>query len=246
MSRAEFVSAYLASEHAPRVMTTGQLRQAVDVLRPGLGHRQFVELVQGLTESGSLIKATRGVYVNGLISPSAQLPEVAGFIRSGAVVSLHTVLGDVGFLNNPAAIVTATVPWEGRVFPKTGEVRTDLGVFRFQAMPAAVMPTDDELDPRFPYLRALPERALADWMHYARSKGSRMTWPPFDVDVEALDIGKTLQIAERLGVRGGSTGLEAYLLAAEKVGYGEDPGLRKDSPVPDQEQALPAASKPRP
>ena len=48
-----------------------------------------------------------GLFLNSRAVPPAELTEVAAHIRSGAVISLHSVLGECGFLNNPSAIVVA-------------------------------------------------------------------------------------------------------------------------------------------
>jgi hypothetical protein len=59
---------------------------------------------------GKILKPVReGAYLNGMSFPEVALAEAASVIRTGAVVSLQSVLGDAGVLNNPTPDVTCVM-----------------------------------------------------------------------------------------------------------------------------------------
>jgi hypothetical protein len=65
------------------------------------------------TEAGILRPVTRGLYLNQLARPQPTAAEAASFVRSGAIVSLQTVLGDAGITNSYSDIVTSVLPAHG-------------------------------------------------------------------------------------------------------------------------------------
>ena len=88
--------------------------------------------------------------------------------------------------------------------PQIGDRITSAGTFRFFAMPARLLDErsgkiDDIRDLRFDYPRATPEKALLDWIYLGASK-SRMTRPPFDVEVDRLNKTKLNRIAKSMGM----------------------------------------------
>ncbi len=72
-----------------------------------------------------LQRVVRGLYLNDLINPPAQLSEAAVWLRPGAVISLQTVLGDSGVWNNYTALMTVVVPLSRRyTTPSLGRCET--------------------------------------------------------------------------------------------------------------------------
>ena len=58
----------------------------------------------------------------------------------------------------------------------------------------------DRLDPQLSYRRATPEAALLHWLCLARSPRSRMSPPPADLDMEALDSRRLKRLAHAMGL----------------------------------------------
>lgn len=144
----------------------------------------------------------RGLYLNAFRHPPGRTEDAAGWLRNEAVVSLNTVLGDAGVLNNPVHSVTAVVPLDhGHPPPSLGRVRTRIASFHFFGLPRTVLeagPDDDRLEPpgRHEHARATPEKALVDWLYLAESPRSRRRLPPsHDLDFDLLDIPRLYRLA---------------------------------------------------
>jgi predicted transcriptional regulator of viral defense system len=110
----------LESNEAPRVCTTEELAQLVRRVRPRANADTVHNAIGGLMKAGALQKVSRGLYLNRRSRPAVEVAEAAQHIRQGAVVSLESVLGECGFLNNPPAIVTAVVPQRPDSVPRVG------------------------------------------------------------------------------------------------------------------------------
>src|SRR5690606_20493481 len=121
-----------------------------------------------------------------------------------AIVSLNTALGDAGVLNNPSATVTAIIPLDAAgPKPPVGRVKTAIGWYHFFAMPRALLDAgapEDRIDPRYrDHIRATPERALVDWLYFARSRLSHRTGPNAgDLDLSLLDRRRLLRLASEI------------------------------------------------
>ena len=107
--RSELVE-MLAASSAPRVFGTRQFGIFVRQHRPGVSARTSQRVLRDMRAAGALVKLTRGLYVNERASPPVSPWEAAQCLRMGAVISLHSVLGEVGFLNNLTGIAIAVVP----------------------------------------------------------------------------------------------------------------------------------------
>jgi hypothetical protein len=146
-----------------------------------------------------LQRVVRGLFLNRLIAPPAQLCESAVWLRPGAVISLQTVLGDSGVWNNYTGWVTAVVPLSSRyTTPSLGTVETGAGTFVFRGVPERVLETgaqNDRLVAGVDYRRATPEAALLHWLYLAGSPRSRMSTPPSDLDLGALDLKRLKRLA---------------------------------------------------
>ncbi len=214
----------LAGPGAPRIFTAADFHNFVLQFRPGASTSTTRLLAISLTQAGALRRVASGVHLNRRCMPPAELTEMAGRIRSGAVISLQSVLGECGFLNNPSAIVMAVVPTSAKKRPNLGEVKTSGGdVFRFYGLAERFFPATDEdrwalYQPGRPCDMFRPEAALLHWLYLARMKRSSVTPPPMDVDMEQLDKEHLRQLAQRWRL---TSEVEDWHDHAKSTGYGE-------------------------
>ena len=207
---------FLRKPRAPRVLTTAMIAKATG--RPPTSVARLVARAQDL----ALITPVRnGLFLNALAYPRPRLAEAVGWVRTGAVVSLHTVLGDAGVLNNPTTHVYALIPMNAPT-NATGEVRSASGArFIFRRMPARILVAgaiEDRLEAGATYLRATPEKALLDWLYLGRSPRSTLTPPPaHDIDIEMLDRERLERLALAMGLG------EPLADFINKVAKSEDP-----------------------
>ena len=196
----------LASPAALRVMDRASIVGVAQAVRPGLSEAAIERWVHEAVGARRLQRVVRGLYLNQLISPPAQLCEAAVWLRPGAVVSLQTVLGDCGAWNNYTDWVTAVVPLSQRyTVPSLGRLETAAGTFVFRGMRESVLEAGEEqdrLDVSKPYRRATPEAALLHWLYLSNSPRSDMSEPPLDLEVESLDARKLQRLARTMGIDG--------------------------------------------
>jgi len=199
--------AKLLSQGTPAVLTTGMLLMIATSGRADAPSMATFQRWRGdLVLSGKLREVIKGVYLNrmghGDVSPAA----AAGRVRSRSVVSLAWVLEQAGITNNFGDTITCVIPTDPTwVNPQIGDRLTAAGTFRFFAMPAHLVDErsgsfSDIRDPRFDYPRASPEKALLDWIYLGGSVRSRMTLPPFDLDVESLNQARLRRVAKQMGI----------------------------------------------
>jgi hypothetical protein len=183
----------LDTQDAPRVCTTQDVAQLLRRVRPRATADTLHSAIEGLVFAGALQKVSRGLFLNRRVRPAAESAEAASYIRTGAVVSLETVLGECGFLNNPAAIITAVLPQCPGKVPNVGHVKSSGGLsFRFHALPQRFFASseDEELllyQAGRHCAMAKPEAAVLHWLHLWRSPRSSMSTPPQDVDFSVFD-----------------------------------------------------------
>ena len=203
----------LAQADAPPVLTrdligrfarTARGNQAVPDSTLSLWIRQAAD-------TGRLQAVQRGLYLNHFRAVPGQLADTVAFFHRDAVVSLNTVLGDAGVLNNPSRTVTAVVPIDaGFPPPKLGRRTSMAGMLQFHGLPRRILEAGalaDRLEPReqFEHLRATPEKALLDRLYLGQSGRSHVTLPaPDDVDMDLLNgkrlrrLAKAAQLADTL------------------------------------------------
>jgi hypothetical protein len=216
----------LAEIGAPRVFTAAELHKLVLRYRPGASMNTARLLARALVQAGALRRVASGAYLNRRCLPPAELTEMASRIRAGAVISLQSVLGECGFLNNPSSIVMAVVPTSASKRPNLGEVKTSGGdVFRFYGLAERFFPgSEDErwvlYQPGRPCDTFRPEAALLQWLYLAGMKRSTVTPPPMDVDIGQLDEEHLNQLARRWQLQ---AELKTWLGRAQSVGFGEEP-----------------------
>ena len=201
MSRAP-ISILLGAD-APRVLTTPMLAAILSDRRKLPARNTQFRWIREQVRSGVLRPMTRGLYLNQLATPRPTAAEAAGFIRTGAIVSLQTVLGEAGITNNFPDVVTSLVPHEPGHVSSVRPVRAADVEFRFHSMPARFLDDragrmEDRLDLDVKYARATPEKALLDWLYLGGSPYSRIAGPPFDVEFEQLSGSRLRRLASSM------------------------------------------------
>ena len=150
---------------------------------------------RSMIASKNLKPIQRGLFLNCFRVKHGILADSIAWFHSDAVVSLNTVLGDAGVLNNPTTVVTAVVPFDrGRHPPaRLGRKATRAGIVHFFGVPRQILQAGEpedrlEAEEHYEHLRATPEKALLDWIYLGVSPRSRRTPPPRDdVDIDLLD-----------------------------------------------------------
>ena len=190
----------LRDRDAPRVLTTAMIQKLLDQPRATVGRaiRKAIDLEL-------LAPVRQGVFLNNMALPSPKPAEAAGFVRTGAVVSLQTVLGDSAVLNNPTPDVFCVLSMDA---PGTdsGAVQSPGGPrFIFRRMAPGRFNAGSVADryvAGLPYLRATPERALLDWIALGASPHSSTTPPPaHDIDIAMLDGDRMSRLADAMDLR---------------------------------------------
>src|SRR6202790_5058170 len=148
----------LADPQALRVLDKPSIIGLAQHLHPEISEPSVERWIQEAVRAKRLQRVVRGLYLNRLLTPPAQLCEAAVWLRPGAVISLQTVLGDSGVWNNYKGWVTAVVPRSSRYTPPPlGTVETGAGTFVYRGVPECVLETgaeNDRLVAGFDYRRA--------------------------------------------------------------------------------------------
>jgi hypothetical protein len=209
----------LADPTALRVLDKASIARLAQGVRAGVSEATAERWIQEAVSANRLQRVVRGLYLNRLVTPPAQLSEAAVWLRPGAVVSLQTALGDAGVWNNFTDWVTAVVPLSRRyTTPSLGQLETAAGVFVFRGLPEAILEAGreaDRLGSDFSYRRATPEAALLHWLYLSNSPRSRMSPPPLDVDRSALSMPRLTRLSAAMHL---SDQLEKWLGRAPKAG----------------------------
>lgn len=194
----------LTEPGALRVLDTASVVGVARDVRREISKPSVERWIQEAVAANRLQRVVRGLFLNRMIVPPAQLGEAAVWLRPGAVVSLQTVLGDAGVWNNYSDWVTAVVPLAARyTTPSLGRVETGGGIFVFRGMPERVLEAgaeSDRLTSGVDYRRATPEAALLHWLYFFCSPRSRMSLPPLDLDIAELDSRRLRRLAKAMGL----------------------------------------------
>ena len=192
----------LRGRSAPGALTLGLLEDQIELLGHRVHKATLSRVVSKLENEGVFEKVKAGLWVNRLRFPQARLEEATQHLKAGAVISLRSVLGEYGVLNNISDEVSACVPYKegvkGGLFTTSGNHS-----FYFRVLPPSFFPTDANseqllLDSSKPYPSFVPEKALLDWIHLARSVRSTLPPLPFDADLEGLDWDRLKDCADYL------------------------------------------------
>ncbi|MGH8138874.1 MAG: hypothetical protein ACREVV_11890 [Steroidobacteraceae bacterium] len=221
----------LLGAEAPRVMTVPMIAAAFADRRKKAARNTVFKWIRDQTDAGILRPVTRGLYLNQLARPQPTAAEAACFVRSGAIVSLQTVLGEAGITNSYSDIITSVLPVRGRIAQSSRSVVTNGIEYRFHAMPARLLDDEagdvgDRMDLAVLYPRASPEKALLDWIYLGDSPRTKLAQPPLDIDIARLDNRRLKRLANRMKL---SKQLGQYL--ARKRNYDQDPSVRANAPA---------------
>lgn len=192
----------LADPNALRVLDKPSIVRVANDVRPGVSEPTVERWIQEAVSANRLQRVVRGLYLNRLINPQAQLSEAAVWLRPGSVVSLQTVLGDSGVWNNYTAWVTAVVPLSRRyTTPSLGRCEAAAGTFVFRGLPEPILEAgreEDRLAAGITYRRATPEAALLHWLYLSESPRSGMSAPPTDLDLNSLDLRRLKRLSHAM------------------------------------------------
>jgi hypothetical protein len=192
----------LADPNALRVLDKSSIVRVARHMRSDISESAVERWIQEAVGANRLQRVVRGLYLNRLINPPAQRCEAAVWLRPGAVISLQTVLGDSGVWNNYTDWVTAVVPLSPRyTTPSLGRFETTAGTFVFRGLPEAVLEAGregDRLAAGITFRRATPEAALLHWVYLSNSPRSRMSAPPLDLDLDALDLRRLKRLSQAM------------------------------------------------
>lgn len=200
----------LGDADAPPVLTRDLLDRFARSARDGRSvPKSTLSLwIQRAADAGKLVFVQRGLYLNQFRAVPGRLADTVPLLHKDAVVSLNTVLGDSGVLNNPSNTVTAIVPFDlGAPSPHLGRKSTKAGTLHFFGMPRHILQAGraaDRLEPehRFAHARATPEKAFIDWLYLAQSPRSHRTPPPRgDIDIALLKLPKLRRLAAAAGLK---------------------------------------------
>lgn len=194
----------LAAQDAARVLNTATLFRLARHESASISRASVERWIKDACAAERLVKVVRGLYLNRMVSPAAELYEAAIWLRPACVVSLQTVLGNSGVWSNYTNIATAVVPFSSAgPRPSLGKRTTQAGEFRFRGMPESILnagKASDRLENVTGYLRATPEAALLHWLYLARSPHSNLASPPLDVDLEELNAGRLRRLANGMEI----------------------------------------------
>ena len=195
----------LMSPGSPAVFTTAMLHATVTTGRMDApSSATFTRWVSTLVDYGKLQEVIRGVYLNRLGHREGSPAAAAHWVRSRSVVSLSWVLEQTHITNNFGDTITCVIPTDpGWPNPNVADRVTKSGTFRFFAMPRSLVDAgkpEDARDMRFDYPRTSPEKALLDWIFLGASARSRMTRPPFDLEVASLNMPRLRRLAKAMQI----------------------------------------------
>ncbi len=210
--------------------TTGMLWNEASSTNAPPSRPTFERWLARACASSRLRKVRNGLFLNAAGNKSVSVGAAAGYIKQTAVPSLAWVLEQDWILNNMGDVITCVVSLTpGLSVPNLSPVKTQLGEFRFRALPWHVYELDtlevsDWRDSRFAHPRATPEKALCDWLYLAASPRSPMRAPPLDLEAERLDADRLQRVAAAMSIE---KHLNAWLQS--KKTYDGDPDVMENA-----------------
>lgn len=155
-----------------------------------------------LERAGAIQRVRRGVYANITKTPKPSPEMAAEILRPGARVTLQSVLGSVGILNNPSRVVFASVRTSDSAAVRRRHHSAPFCEIEIVSLDDEVFDLlpDDSVDPNCRYVRATPERALCDWFYLAKWNRHPMSLPPNDCDLDDIDEARLGRLAEAMEV----------------------------------------------
>jgi hypothetical protein len=188
---------------APRVLTAPALAALAEEARPGSARSAVIAMAAAFEADGDLRRVHRGIYLNRCLQEPASVAEAAPYLRRGAIVSLHTVLGDAGVLNNYTHDIWCVVPFSRADSPSQRPVELEDGTrFLFRGIPESKLFAAGPVDYLAPvsYPRATNEAALCHWLYLSTSRHSDLGKLPGDLDLDGVDMERVERVAESMGI----------------------------------------------
>lgn len=207
-----------------RLPTAEYLRDLYEASRSAVGieddreerwrNKTFQRWTASLVDRGYLARFGHDLYANYCLYPHApEAAEAAHALRPTAIVSLHTVLGATGVINNSPRTVFAIVrgdsddstKLQSPVVPLLLGRQKDLEwSYRFVPMQPDLYEAgriEDRLDPTYSYPRATKERALCDLIMLSATPETAMgTLLDFEADLDDLDRARMDRLVEAMGI----------------------------------------------
>lgn len=202
---------HFSADDAPAVLTRDLVARFADSVRRAaegtdVPASTLTRWIQRAIARDRLVPVKGGLYLNHFRRVQGQLADATPWLYLDGVVSLNTVLGDSGVLNNPSNTVTVVVPMDRGPPPRLGRQRTRVGTIHAFGLPRHILEAGvatDRLEApnAYDHVRATPEKALIDWLYLGRSPRSRRTLPPSgDIDMAMLDHKRLRRLAKAAGV----------------------------------------------
>lgn len=196
----------------PRVYRLTDLESMATHIRPTITKNTLRSGLTEMIQAGQIQKINNSLFINLLSIPKPDCSDAASWLREGAVLSLHSVLGDSGILNNPSRIITAVVPLscDAPDKPKLGVTTTSTGVsYHFFGLPSHHFYSEERGDdisdfysfsPKNGTPRATIEKALLDYIYLGYSPRSNLTPLPKDIDINSIDYDRLMRMGKLLNV----------------------------------------------
>jgi hypothetical protein len=228
--RRKIVEQY-AHPNGERVITFKDLFDVARSIKADLTSEKVSEFVDDF-EGLLFRKAPNGLLVNVATFPPATLGEAVPHLIDQAIVSLHTVLGDKGILNNYTPDYVCVRPIS---------LSPDVVALQFESGQIDCFPVDDKilligevedrLDPSYRYPRATPEAAIIHWFALGRVGAFSFSEPDTQVDLEDVDMDRLQRIAAEAGL--GEVISDWVRRVRERNDYDDNERWR-DEPLPSQ------------
>lgn len=191
---------------APRVLSNQELMDfSVAATGETVSLDKMNFFIQQAVTFDALLPVRRGIYINLKSTPTPSLAEVATRIRANAVVSLQSVLGDAGVLNNYTGQIFCLLPIApNETVPSLGTIEARDGtIFHFKGIKKSILEAGDPMDrlvPMLTYERATPEAAIVHWIYLAHTQRSQLVEPDTQCDLASIDIDRLERLATAAGV----------------------------------------------
>lgn len=202
--------ALLGEEGFPRAFGLEEFEKALHEKGFTPSRSTLNRVIREWAAAGLIRRVAQGVFLNMQAFPQPIAQEATPILRPGAIVSLGTVLGDAGVLNNPTPWVMAVLPAHGVTRHATHLDSVPGVVFKFAYMQPRLVPShtsdwaSDAYEARTRVPTATPEKALLDWIYLSSVGASAARWrlpASHDIDMDYLDEGRLSRLSERMGLQ---------------------------------------------
>lgn len=187
-----------------RVFTTNELHifahnRGLDVSRRMLDIFCSQYPASDICRSREISRVRKGLWINNCVIDRVSRGEAANRIRSGAIVSLFSVLPESMRKGFPYGVHTVVGVPRDSTRPSVGSIETGIGEFHFKGIQEGILLAGDENDRIATHhgtSYATPEAAIIHWFHLSSVKGKSFPKPKVDFSaVSKMDYSRL----ERLG-----------------------------------------------